>query len=213
MPKLQIVPALLCKSRKEFLSKLRRAEPYVKKVQVDIMDGKFVKNKTIQAKHLKGIKTKLKLEIQLMVKNPIKYVDDFARLKAYMIIFHIESCKNKEEVISLIKKIKSKKMKPSIALNPKTPISKVKPYLKYVNHILIMTVRPGFGGQKFIKKTLPKIKALRKLNKKMDIEVDGGVNKKTAHLAKKAGANILVSGMGIFGKEDIKQAVRELKKS
>ncbi len=213
MPPVQIIPALLCKTRKEFLEKLRKVEPFVKKVQVDIMDGKFVPNRTIQAKDLRGLKTKVKMEIQLMVKEPAKYVDDFAKLGAYTIIFHIESCSNDAEVIDLIEQIKAKGMKPGIALNPGTPLSRIKPYLKLVKHILIMTVNPGFGGQKFIKGMLRKIIALRRLNKKIDIEVDGGINPETAKLARKAGANLLVAGMAIFGGNDVKKAVGELKKS
>ena len=209
MVKNHIVHAILVKSRKALVNRLKKVKPYVNLVQIDIIDGKFAKNKTIGPKSCKGIRAKA--EIQLMVKDVDKYVNDFIKLKPWMIIFHIESCKNKAHVNELIKKIKKAKIKAGIALNPKTKAVKIKPYLKKVDQVLVMTVKPGFGGQRFIKKMLPKIRKIRKWNKNIDIEVDGGVKVGTVCLAKKAGANVFAAGGAIYKAKDIKTAVQQLK--
>jgi len=208
---IHIVHAVLVKSRKALVDRLKKVSPYVKRVQIDIIDNKFAKNKTIGSQSLKNVKTKLKLEIQLMVKDVDKYVDDFIKLKPWMIIFHIESCKNKKHAEEIIKRIKKAKIKAGIALNPKTRASKVKPFLKQVNQVLVMTVKPGFGGQKFMNSVLPKIKQIRKWNKTVDIEVDGGIKQGTACLASKAGANVFAAGGAIHKAKDIKKAVQQLK--
>jgi len=209
MVKNHIVHAILVKSRNALVDRLKKVRPYVKRVQIDIIDNKFAKNKTIGPKSI--VKTKLKTEIQLMVKDVDKYVDDFIKLKPWMIIFHIESCKNKKHAEEIIKRIKKAKIKAGIALNPKTKASKVKPFLKKVDLVLVMTVKPGWGGQKFIKKMLPKIKQIRKWDKNIDIEVDGGIKPGTACLASKAGANVFAAGGAIHKAKDIKKAVQQLK--
>lgn len=208
---IHIVHAVLVKRRKDLVDRLKKVGPYVKRVQIDIIDGKFAKNKTIGPKSLKNIRTKLKFEIQLMVKDVDKYVNSVLKLNPWMIIFHIESCRNPLHVVQVIEKIKQSKVKVGIALNPKTPASRVKPYLKLVNQVLVMTVKPGFGGQKFIKSVLPKIKQVRKWNKRIDIEVDGGIRQGTACLASKAGANVFAAGGAIHKAKDIKKAVQQLK--
>jgi ribulose-phosphate 3-epimerase len=208
MVKNHIVPAILVKKKSDLVKKLRGAAPYCQRAQIDIIDGKFANNKTIGSKSIKGIRTKLKQEIQLMVKDMDKYVDEFIKLKPWMIICHIESCKKPDE---LIKKIKKAKIKVGLALNPKTPASKIKKYLKKIDLVLVMTVKPGFGGQKFIKKMLPKIKQIRKWDKNIDIEVDGGIKPGTACLAKKAGANVFVAGGAIYKAKSIKTGVQQLK--
>ncbi|MBW3002352.1 ribulose-phosphate 3-epimerase [Candidatus Woesearchaeota archaeon] len=211
MVKKHIVPAILVKKKSDLVKKLRGAAPYCQRVQIDIIDGKFANNKTIGPKSIKGVRTKLKKEIQLMVKDMDKYVDAFIKQKPWMIIFHIESCKNKKHVDELIKKIKKAKIKAGIGLSPKTPASKVKPFLKKIDLVLVMTVKPGWGGQKFIKKMLPKIRQLRKWDKKIDIEVDGGIKPGTACLAAKAGANVFVAGGAIYKAKSIKSGVQQLK--
>jgi ribulose-phosphate 3-epimerase len=112
----------------------------------------------------------------------------------------------------VIDKIKSSRIKVGIALNPKTPASRIKSYLKLVDQVLVMTVKPGFGGQRFMKKMLPKIRLLRKWNKSIDIEVDGGVKVGTACLAATAGANVFAAGGAIHKAKDIKKAVQQLRK-
>jgi ribulose-phosphate 3-epimerase len=210
--KVHIVHAVLVKSRKALVERLKKVSPYVKRAQIDIIDGKFANNKTVGPKSLKGIRTKLKLEIQLMVKDVDKYVAAFVKHRPWMIIFHVESCKSPAHVVQVIDKIKSSRIKVGIALNPKTPASRIKSYLKLVDQVLVMTVKPGFGGQRFMKKMLPKIRLLRKWNKSIDIEVDGGVKVGTACLAATAGANVFAAGGAIHKAKDIKKAVQQLRK-
>jgi len=208
---IDIVPAILVKTRKQLVTKLKKVEKHAKRAQIDIIDGKFAKNKTISARSFRGLRTKLKLEIQLMVKNPLKHIEKFAKLKPWMIIFHIESCKNKKEVLECIKMIKKAKIKPSIAINPNTPTVKIKPYLKLVDQILVMTVHPGFMGRPFVTKTLRKIRTIRSWTRK-PIEVDGGIHIGTARKAAQAGANVFVAASAIFGKKDIKKSINDLRK-
>lgn len=208
MVKKHIVPAILVKTKKDLVRKLRSAAPYCQRVQIDIIDGKFAKNKTIGPNSLKGVRTKLKQEIQLMVKDMDSYVDAFIKLKPWMIICHIESCKNTGK---LIQKIKKAKIKVGLALNPETSADKIRPFLKKIDLVLAMTVTPGFGGQKFIKKVLPKIKQIRKWDKNIDIEVDGGIKIGTACLASRAGANVFVAGGAIYKAKNIKTAIKQLR--
>ena len=207
----ELIPAILVKTKTKLIKELKQVKKDVKYIQIDIMDGKFVKNKTIQAKDFKNIKSKLKYEIQLMVKDPINYLDDFKKLKAKTIIFHIESTKNNKEINKIIKEIKNKKMKSAIAINPRTKAERIKPYLKKVDEILVMTVQPGKQGQKFIPSTLKKVEQIRKWNKTINIEVDGGINIKNIHKCVKAGANKLVVGSAIFKKKNIHKTIKNIK--
>lgn len=209
--KFEIIPSLLCKSKKEFLAKLRRIEPYVKRAQFDVMDNKFVPNKTVQPKEFRGLKTKVQMECQLMVKDPADYLSDCCRMNAKLVIFHYESYKNAKKIISFIKQIRAHKIKAGIAIKPATPTAKIKQFLKLVDMVLVMTVQPGFGGQKLIPSTLKKVAQLRKWAPKLDIEVDGGINKDTARLAVKAGANLLVAGNAIHKAPSVPQGLAALK--
>ncbi len=200
-----IIPAILVKNKKEFANKIKMVQGLVSRVQVDIMDGKFVKNRTIQ----EIPKTKLKYEVQLMVKDPKKYVEKYKNI-AWMIIFHVESCSGKEEILSLIRLIRKYKVKVGIALNPKTKPERIKPYLDLVDLVLVMTVEPGFGGQRFVPNTLKKIRKIRGWSS-IDIEVDGGIKLGVARRVFSAGANVLVAGSSIFEKKDIKSAIEILK--
>jgi len=211
MVKKHIVPAILVKSRKELVKKLKKAEKHASRVQVDIVDGKFAPNKTIGPASYKGVKTKLKTEIQLMVKDMDKYVDAFIKTRPWMIIVHIEGCKNAKHVNELIKQIKKAKIKVGIGLKPGTPASKVKPFLKKIDLVLVMTVHPGFYGKPFLPKMLPKIRQIRKWDKNIDVEVDGGIHLGTACLCARAGANVFVSGSFIYKAKDIKKAIQQLK--
>lgn len=214
MPRITVAPAILSKSKKDVSSKLRKISRYCERAQIDIMDNKFVKNKTVQPATFKTLRTKCKLEFQLMVKDPVTYIKQLEKIKQkpWMIIVHRESFRTEDDAIYVLDYLKRQKIKPGIAINPKTPVSKIKNAAKHADLILVMTVEPGFGGQKFIKRTLPKIKALRKKFPRKDIEVDGGVNEETGALAKKAGANVLVAGTSIFNAPSIKEKIKGLKK-
>ena len=206
---IEIVPAILVKTPKELEQRLKEVELYVKRVQIDIMDGKFVPNKTIQPEDMKLFKTILMKEVHLMVEDNEKYVEDFLNLDFDMIIVHLESCRDVE---GIIRKVKDHGKKIALALNPPTPLSLINDYLDDLDMVLLMTVNPGFSGQGFMPEVLSKIKELRKMRKNLDIEVDGGIKKENAKSVAKAGANILVSCSGIFSFEDKKKAIDLIKK-
>lgn len=207
----EIAPALLCKTKKEFLEKLKRIEPHAKRAQYDVMDNVFVPNITVQPKEFAGLNTPVKIEAQLMVQNPEDYLLDCCRMNCWMVIFHHEALKEESKIIDLIHKIRTHKMRVGIAINPKTPATAIKPFLKLLDLALVMTVEPGFGGQELIPSTLNKLKQLRAWAPKIDIEVDGGINKGTAAAAVKAGANVLVAGNAILNAKTVKEGIAAIK--
>lgn len=211
--RVEIAPSLLCKTKAEWLRKFRLAEPYVDRIQYDIVDNKFAKNLTVQPRAFRGLKTRVRIEAQLMVKDPLSYLSDCCRMNAWMIIFHYESLKAPWRIRALISQIRAHNRKVGIAINPETPAVSIKPFLKLVDLALVMTVRPGFGGQKLIPATLKKVKQLRRWAPKLDIEVDGGINPRTAPLAVKAGANVLVAGGAVFKAPNVKDGIEALKAS
>ena len=170
-------------------------------IHVDVMDGHFVPNITIGPEAIKDLKkhTSLPFDVHLMIAPVHKYIKNFAEAGADIITIHPESTDNLIETINEIKKFGKKA---GVSLNPKTTIEKVMPVLGLIDLVLIMSVNPGFGGQKFIKETLEKVKLLRKeIDQKklpVEIEIDGGINFDNAKIAKKAGVDILVSGTTIF---------------
>lgn len=192
----KIIPAVLSVVKKDFVEKLKIVKSFGF-VQIDICDGKFVDNKTVQPRDFRGLNFP-KTEFHLMVEDVDHYVEHLLRFNADVFVFHFEACKNDSEVLRLIRHIKDHNVKVGIAINPETGILRIKKFLKFVDKILVMTVHPGVQGQKFILKMLPKIRALRKLDKNLDIEVDGGINPDTVLLAKNAGANLFVVGSAII---------------
>ena len=187
---------------------------------IDVMDGIFVENNTVQkmkkyCEYLNNI-SNLPIDVHLMVKNVKEYVNEFLVFKPNIITVHLEAFSNKDELKEIIKYIKENNTRVGISIKPDTKIDEIFDILKYIHQVLIMTVEPGKGGQSLIPQTLEKVKALNELIKKenidIDIEVDGGINEKTATEAKKAGANILVAGTAITRAEDYKKIVEELKK-
>jgi len=170
-------------------------------IHVDVMDGHFVPNITIGPKVIKDLKkyTSLPFDVHLMISPVHKYIKNFAEAGADIITIHPESTDNLIETINEIKKFGKKA---GVSLNPKTTIEKVLPVLSLIDLVLIMSVNPGFGGQKFMPEVLVKIKEIKKIkdqqNLNFDIEVDGGINFDNNKLVIEAGANILVSGTTIF---------------
>ena len=185
-------------------------------IHIDVMDGHFVPNITIGPEVIKKLRkyTKLPFDVHLMISPVDNFIKDFADAGADIITIHPEAT---NDLVGSIKKIKSYNKKVGISLNPETSIDKVLPVLKLIDLVLIMSVNPGFGGQKFIKETLDKVKKLRKeidLNKlKTEIEIDGGINFENAKLAKKSGVNILVSGTTVFKENngDLKKNIQMLR--
>ena len=178
-------------------------------LHLDVMDGAFVPNITFGKDVISAIRkhTKLIFDIHMMVENPERYIKDMVDAGANSITIHAESTKHLDRAINLIK---SYGVKACVALNPATPISVVENVVYLLDMILVMSVNPGFGGQKFIPQALDKIQKLRELYPDIDIEVDVGINDKTAKLAKTAGANVLVAGSYVFG-GDYKQRIESLK--
>lgn len=176
---------------------------------IDVMDGVFVPNISIGIPVVKSLRPKSDLifDVHLMIIDPIKYVKDFADAGADIITFHIESESDVSQTISEIKKT-GKKV--GIALKPKTPATAVFPYLEKVDMVLVMTVEPGFGGQKFMADMMPKLREIKneceKRNLDILLQVDGGVDDKTAMTVKENGANVLVAGTYFFKAQDKKSA-------
>jgi len=186
-------------------------------IHIDVMDGHFVPNITIGPEVISKLRkyTMLPFDVHLMISPVNNFIKNFAEAGADIITIHPEATSNLE---SSIKKIKSFNKKAGVSLNPETPVDKVLPVLNLIDLVLIMSVNPGFGGQKFMKQTLEKVKILRKeidsKKIKVEIEIDGGITFDNAKIAKEAGVDILVSGSTIFKENggDIKKNIELLKK-
>ena len=205
--KKQIIPSLIAKNKKELDKRFDKVKPHSKVFQLDIMDGKFVKNKSLMFDF--SLPKGKKYEAHLMVKNPESWISRNWK-KADLIIFHIESLKSNSKVREIIKLIKLKRKKIGIALNPTTKVKRIIPYLNSINMILVMTVIPGRYGSKFLPNTLKKVKEIRKLKPKLNIEVDGGINDKTISKTKKAGATSFIVGSYLQKSEDVKTSFKFL---
>lgn len=187
---------------------------------IDVMDGKFVEKNTYKrmleyASYIKRI-SNVPLDIHLMVENISDAINDFLSVDPNIITFHYEACKDKEEVMKYIKKIKENNCKVGLSIKPETDIEEIYEFLPYIHLVLVMTVEPGKGGQTLLTNMVGKIEKLKKYindnNIEVDIEADGGINLTTAEAVKKAGANILVSGTAILIAKDYKIIIDELKK-
>ena len=178
-------------------------------IHVDVMDGHFVPNITVGPAVVRSIRpvTKLPLDVHLMIKNPEKHIESFAKAGSDIITFHIEVEEDPKEIIKLIRYFKKRV---GVSIRPKTDLKSIGSILPMVDMVLIMTVEPGFGGQEFIFEVLPKIEELRKVFKK-DIEVDGGLNESTASEVIEKGANIIVAGTSVFGSKDYTQTIKKLR--
>jgi|SRR3989338_5243953 len=208
MPKIKIAPSILSADLKNVNSEIKEVEMLSNLIHIDIMDGIFVPNTTIDSEFVKTIKTKIPLDVHLMVKEPSEqYIKEFIDAGAYSVTVHQEACKNLDKTLGFIKKNKAKC---AVAINPGTPLIKIKTYLGIVDMVLIMTVEPGKAGQKFMPEPISKVRELRGIMPEMDIEVDGGINSDTAKLCVDAGANVFVSGSSIFGKKDRAGAIKDL---
>ena len=208
MPKIKIAPSILSADMSRINDEIKEVEKYADLIHVDIMDGIFVQPTTIDAGFVKKIRTKVPLDIHLMVHEPSdSYLKGFIDAGASSITIHQEACKDPAKQIRFIKR---QKINPSISIKPKTPIDQIKKYLGMVDMVLVMTVEPGWAGQKFIDSTMPKVRELRKMRPDLDIEVDGGINPITARIAYDAGANVFVAASSIFGKKDRVAAIKEM---
>ncbi|MFA5146393.1 MAG: ribulose-phosphate 3-epimerase [Candidatus Omnitrophota bacterium] len=178
-------------------------------IHVDVMDGHFVPNITMGPLVVRSVRpvTKLPIDVHLMIKNPERYIESFAKAGSDIITFHIEAEGDPREIIRLIRYYKKKA---GVSIRPKTDLGPIKAILAMVDMVLVMTVEPGFAGQEFMPGCADKIAELRKMFRK-DIEVDGGINEMTAKEVVAKGANVLVAGSSVFGTKDYASAIRKLR--
>ena len=217
MKKIQISPSILSADFSQLGNEIKRLEEGgADLIHVDVMDGHFVPNLTIGPPVIKALKKNcsIKFDVHLMISPVHKYIDAYADAGADIITIHPEAT---DDLSSSIKKIKDLGKKVGVSLNPETKVSIIKDYLEQIDLVLIMSVNPGFGGQKFMPEVLDKIKELKNIQKEknldFDIEIDGGINFENSKMAIEAGANILVSGTTIFKSNngDIKKNIDLLK--
>ena len=185
-------------------------------LHVDVMDGEFVPNITVGIPVVKSLRkaTDAFLDVHLMIDRPQRYVRDFCKAGADMVVFHVEAAQP-QDILDAIKAVLEEGKKVGLSVKPKTPATVLLPYLDLVDMVLVMTVEPGFGGQKFMADQLPKIQMLREmlsqLNSDCLIEVDGGIDPTTSPLVKEAGATVLVAGSAVFGKENRAEAIEKIR--
>ena len=186
----------------------------VEMLHIDVMDGHFVPNISFGAPVYKMIRKDFSriFDVHLMISEPLRYIDDFVKAGADIITFHVE-CDS--DVQATIDKIKEKGCKVGLSVKPGTPASAILPYLEQLDMVLVMTVEPGFGGQSFMEDMMPKVREFRQAidacGKEIDLQVDGGVNDKTAKICVENGANVLVAGSYLFKQEDYQAAVAKLR--
>lgn len=206
-----IAPSILACDFGRFQSEVDSVAPYVEWLQVDVMDGHFVPNLSFGAPVLKWLKTNLLLDVHLMVSNPADRLDEFLALKVGNITFHAETVPTTAERRAIMARIRAGGSMVGIAINPGTPLSAIDDVVGEVDLVLIMSVQPGFGGQAFRSEVLEKVRALRAMHPDVMIQMDGGIDAKTAPLCREAGANNLVAGSSIFNRSDRAEAVLQLR--
>ena len=217
MKKIQISPSILSADFSQLGNEIKRLEEGgADMIHVDVMDGHFVPNLTIGPPVIKALRQKcsLQFDVHLMISPVHKYIEAYSNAGADIITIHPEAT---DDLSASISKIKELKKKAGVSLNPETKVNVIKDYLNQIDLVLIMSVNPGFGGQKFMPEVLDKIKELKNIQKDQnidfDIEIDGGINFENSKIAIEAGANILVSGTTIFKSNngDIKKNIDLLK--
>ena len=187
-------------------------------LHIDVMDGVFVPNISIGIPVVKSVRkyTDMFLDVHLMITKPHRYVQQFCEAGADLVVFHVEA-DEPQDLLSAIETVRSCGKKVGLAVKPKTPAEIVFPYLSMLDLVLVMTVEPGFGGQKFMTDMLPKIEKIRsyleqnQLN--CELEVDGGIDVKTSPLVKQAGANVLVAGSAVFRPDNRAEAIRLIREA
>lgn len=206
-----ITPSILSCNLARLQEEVESIEHDADWVQVDVMDGHFVPNLTFGAPVIKCLKTRLPLDIHLMVQNPAERVREFLQAGARNITFHAEAVTKTAERKEIIEAIRDGRATAGIAINPGTPVSAISDVLDNIDLVLVMSVTPGFSGQRFITEVLEKVRALRKSHPDIIIQMDGGIDATTAGVCKKAGANNLVSASFIFAAPDRKAAINALR--
>lgn len=212
---IKVSPSVLAADFSQLFDEIKKIEKSgADYVHLDVMDGVFVPNISFGAPVIKALRphTDLVFDVHLMIVDPIRYIKDFADAGADIITFHYESCENHREVIDLIH---SFGIKAAMSIKPNTSFEVLKPFIDVLDMVLIMTVEPGYGGQKYIEKTTDSIKVasdyIKELGKSIDIEVDGGIYSENVKVPLSAGANVIVAGSAFFKSADPTKTVRELR--
>ena len=210
MGKIKISPSLLSVDIGNIERDVKLLENHCDYFHIDVMDGHFVPNLSFGVPVVAGIRklTNVPLDVHLMIDNPSKYIDPFIKAGSDIITIHVETDDNLEECL---KKIKDAGLKSGLALNPDTNPEKLKPYLDYTDMVLQMTVFPGFGGQSMVLDAIKNISVIRNMIGDKDLEVDGGITADNVDVLVKEGANVIVSGSGIFKYDDIAKAADVLR--
>ena len=209
----ELIPTILVHSKDQLKKELAMFGPLFKTAQLDIMDGRFVDNKTVQPSAFKGMKTKLVFEAHLMVEHPLKHIKVLSTIKRVKrILFHYEGCDNDQEVIDAINFCREKKLQVGLAINPTTKVKKIEHFIPVIDAVLVMGVTPGWSGQRFKPSTIKKFKDIRKHSKTIKLQFDGGANEKTIKSIVKAGAQRIAVHSVLLKSGNISQAKRELSK-
>ncbi len=215
MDKLNIMPSLLSADFSNINKEMKRLKKIkISEIHYDVMDGNFVPNISFGSKILKEIKDAnptFKYDVHLMIDKPEEYLDSFIKAGSTAITWHIETNTNHSK---LIKECKKNDVRSGLSLKPKTKISEIEKYIKDIDIVLVMSVEPGFGGQKFIESSLDRIKEIQEMiknhNSKALIYVDGGINNKTAKLCKEQGVHSVVTGSYLFSANNMKKALKDI---
>lgn len=214
---IKIAPSILAADFSKLGEEVKAAEQAgADWIHIDVMDGHFVPNISFGPIAVQAVRplTDLPLDVHLMIENPDRYIKDFVQAGADYITVHAEACPHLHRTLQLIR---SEGAKPGVVLNPHTPVSAIQHVLEDVDLVLLMTVNPGFGGQKFIPSVLSKISELKAMITErgldVEIEIDGGINEETIVPCTEAGANVFVAGSAIYGKEDRRAALRTIKEA
>jgi ribulose-phosphate 3-epimerase len=214
MSKIEIVPSILSADVGRLAEQVKEAEAAgADRIQVDVMDGHFVPNLTFGPLVVEAVRraTSLPIEVHLMIERPELFIEAFVKSGATLIEVQVESTTSLYRTVQSIKELGAKA---GVAINPATPLDDLREILPYIDMVNVMTVEPGFGGQKFIARSPEKISRLRGMDPQIEIEVDGGIDAKTAPLAVRAGATVLVAGNSVFGyKQGVASAMKAIRQA